>query len=123
MLIWLDTYAERLQGEGRDAKNARFTAKILHGVPGNPANCPESNNHDPTICEITVVDGRLGPVGPEVREFEVSGLKVVRSWLGYRMKKRGLRSKIRGSRRRAGFSPIPAKRFTVNDLQTMIAVG
>jgi len=27
-------------------------------------------------------------VAPEVWEFEVSGLKVVQSWLGYRMKKR-----------------------------------
>lgn len=33
-------------------------------------------------------DGRFGPVTPSVWEFEVSGLKVVQSWLGYRMKKR-----------------------------------
>ena len=33
-------------------------------------------------------DGRFGPVAPEVWAFEVSGLKVVQSWLGYRMKKR-----------------------------------
>jgi len=123
MLIWLDTYAERFQGEGRDAKNAPFTAKILHGASGNPANCPEANSHDPTIYEITVGDDRFGPVAPEVREFEVSDLRVVRSCLGYRMKKRELRSRVLGSRHRAGFSPIPAKRFTVNDLQTMIAVG
>ena len=37
--------------------------------------------------------------------------------------KRELRSRVLGSLHRAGFSPIPAKRFTVNDLQTMIAVG
>jgi hypothetical protein len=35
-----------------------------------------------------VGDGRFSPVAPEVWEFEVSGLKVVQSWLGYRMKKR-----------------------------------
>jgi len=35
-----------------------------------------------------VGDGRCGPVAPEVWEFEVSGLKAVQSWLGYRMKKR-----------------------------------
>lgn len=33
-------------------------------------------------------DGRFGPVVPDIWEFEVSGLKVVQSWLGYRMKKR-----------------------------------
>ena len=32
--------------------------------------------------------GRFGPVAPEVWNFEVSGLKVVESWLGYRMKRR-----------------------------------
>jgi hypothetical protein len=31
--------------------------------------------------------GAFAPVAPEVYEFEVSGLKVVQSWLGYRMKK------------------------------------
>jgi hypothetical protein len=30
----------------------------------------------------------FGPVAPEVWEFEISGLKAVQSWLGYRMKKR-----------------------------------
>jgi len=35
-----------------------------------------------------VGEGRFGPVALEVWEFEVSGLKVVQSWLGYRMKKR-----------------------------------
>jgi hypothetical protein len=35
-----------------------------------------------------VGNSRFGPVTPEVWEFEVSGLKVVQSWLGYRMKKR-----------------------------------
>ena len=32
--------------------------------------------------------GRFGPVSRALWEFEVSGLEVVRSWLGYRMKKR-----------------------------------
>ncbi|MGB2613364.1 MAG: type ISP restriction/modification enzyme, partial [Phycisphaerae bacterium] len=31
-------------------------------------------------------DGEFAPVAPEVYEFEVSGLKVVQSWLGYRKK-------------------------------------
>ena len=32
--------------------------------------------------------GCLQPVEPEVYEFEVSGLKVLQSWLGYRMRSR-----------------------------------
>lgn len=33
-------------------------------------------------------DGKFTPVAKEVWEFEVSGFKVVQSWLGYRMRER-----------------------------------
>jgi hypothetical protein len=87
-LIWLHTYAERFQGEGRGDEIPPGAAKIVKGVSDNPANYPEVYAYDPVTREITVGDGRFGPVAPEVWEFEVSGLKVVQSWLGYRMKKR-----------------------------------
>ena len=35
---------------------------------------------------LTVGNGSVGPVDPTVWEFEVSGLKVLQSWLGNRMK-------------------------------------
>ncbi len=35
---------------------------------------------------LHVGDGEFTPVAPEVYEFDVSGLKVVQSWLAYRMK-------------------------------------
>ena len=38
---------------------------------------------------LHVGDGQFAPVAPEVYEFEVSGLKVVQSWLKYRMKAGG----------------------------------
>jgi hypothetical protein len=60
--------------------------------PGNPgrftAHYPAEYGYDTAKQEIAVGDGRFGPVAPDVWEFEVSGLKVVQSWLGYRMKKR-----------------------------------
>ena len=49
---------------------------------------PEEFSYDSVEQEIAIGDGRFGPVAIEVWEFEVSGLKVVQSWLGYRMKKR-----------------------------------
>jgi hypothetical protein len=57
-------------------------------VSSAPAHYPTEYAYDPAKGEITVGDGRFGPVAPEVWDFEVSGLKVVQSWLGYRMKKR-----------------------------------
>ena len=63
-------------------------ATTINGVSSDPAHYPAEYGYDPARREIAVGDGRVGPVAPEVWEFEVSGLKVVRSWLGYRMKKR-----------------------------------
>jgi len=87
-LIWLHTYAERFQGPGRGDEVPQGTARIVKGVSSDPAHYPEKYSYDEDAHEIIVGDGRFGPVAPAIWEFEVSGLKVVQSWLGYRMKKR-----------------------------------
>lgn len=87
-LIWLHTYADRFRDESRGDEIPPGAAKAIKGVSDNPAMYPETFAYDPAICEIAVGDGRFGPVAPNVWEFEVSGLKVAQSWLGYRMKKR-----------------------------------
>ena len=63
-------------------------ATTIKGVSADPAQYPAEYVYDPATREIALGDGRFGPVTPEIWEFEVSGLKVVQSWLGYRMKKR-----------------------------------
>jgi len=87
-LIWLHTYAARFQDatQGDEVPNGKATT--IKGVSSAPAHYPAEYAYDPAKGEITVGDGRFGPVAPEVWDFEVSGLKVVQSWLGYRMKKR-----------------------------------
>lgn len=87
-LIWIHTYAERLRGEGRGDEIDPGSAKIIKAIPDQPDRYPETNTYDPEKKEISVGSGKIGPVPPEIWEFEVSGLKVVQSWLGYRMKKR-----------------------------------
>jgi hypothetical protein len=87
-LIWLHTYAERFRGDDRGDEVPIAKATTVKGVSSAPAHYPAEYAYDATKREITVGDGRFGPVAPEVWEFEVSGLKVVQSWLGYRMKKR-----------------------------------
>jgi hypothetical protein len=87
-LIWLHTYSERFRGDDRGDEVPAGAAKIIKGVSDSPTQYPETHSYDPATGEITVGNGRFGPVAPEVWEFEVSGLKVVQSWLGYRMKKR-----------------------------------
>lgn len=87
-LIWLHTYAERYQGEGRGQELPKGKATTIKGISSDPNHYPNEYRYDQTAREIIVGDGRFGPVVPAVWEFEVSGLKVVQSWLGYRMKKR-----------------------------------
>ncbi|MFM2273153.1 MAG: hypothetical protein RL702_2218 [Pseudomonadota bacterium] len=87
-LIWLHTYAERFRGDDRGDEVPAGSAKIIKGVSDSPIQYPESYSFDPDTGEITIGTGRIGPVSSEIWEFEVSGLKVVQSWLGYRMKKR-----------------------------------
>ncbi len=87
-LIWLHTYAERFRGKDRGDEVPKGTATTIKGVSADPAYYPVEHDYDEAKREIVVGDGRFGPVSPEVWEFEVSGLKVLQSWLGYRMKKR-----------------------------------
>jgi hypothetical protein len=87
-LIWLHTYAERYRDDDQGDEVPAGAAKIIKGVSDSPARYPEAYGFNPGKKEITVGDGRFGPVAPEIWGFEVSGLKVVQSWLGYRMKKR-----------------------------------
>ena len=87
-LIWLHTYAARFQDANQSDEVPIGKATTIKGVSSVPAHYPAEYAYDPVKREISVGDGRFGPVAPEVWDFEVSGLKVVQSWLGYRMKKR-----------------------------------
>ncbi|MGJ0390263.1 type ISP restriction/modification enzyme [Microbacterium sp. CGR1] len=49
---------------------------------------PERFGYDPASQTLAVGDGAIAPVSPEVWDFEVSGMKPVQKWLGYRMAKR-----------------------------------
>ena len=49
---------------------------------------PEDYDYNPESETLTVGTGAFAPVSEEAWNFEVSGLRVVRSWLGYRMKTR-----------------------------------
>lgn len=86
-LLWLHTYGERLVPKGkRPGQVPHGKAKCIHAVPGNPEGYPEDFHYHESTLTLQVGEGRFGPVASEVFEFEVSGLKVVQSWLKYRMK-------------------------------------
>jgi len=79
-LLWLHTWGERFAA-GQDLPSP--TAKEVSPVSGA---YPEKFKWDAGSQTLTVGNGSFGPVAREVWEFEVSGLKVLQSWLGYRLK-------------------------------------
>ena len=83
-LLWLHTYGERFfpteQTQGRVPPGA---AKCVEAIPGHS----EELIYTDSTQTLRISGGKFAPVAPEVYEFEVSGLKVVQSWLKYRMKK------------------------------------
>lgn len=86
-LLWLHTYGERLIPEGTTPGHVpRRAARCTVAVPPTPAGYPESFTFDEAARVLCVGAGEFAPVRREVFEFEVSGLKVVSSWLKYRMK-------------------------------------
>jgi hypothetical protein len=87
-LLWLHTYGERFVPKGKQSGHVpRGEAKCVKAVPGDPDGYPESFDYNDATRTLRVGDGKFTPVAREVFEFEVSGLKVVQSWLRYRMKK------------------------------------
>ena len=82
-LLWWHTWGERFAPEGHPSLPAG-QAKEVHPVEG----MPDDHDYDPESQTLTVGTGAFAPVSEEAWNFEVSGLRVLRSWLGYRMKNR-----------------------------------
>lgn len=88
-LIWLQTYGARMTDKNRTKDRIpKGSAKCLKAVPDAEGKYPNDFSYDKSEQMLYVGDGCFGPVSEEVYEFEVSGLKVVQSWLGYRMRER-----------------------------------
>jgi predicted helicase len=88
-LLWLHTYAERLQDK------AKGRGRYVPFVPGldwqepvrTMPETPKDLHYDAETQVLSVGDGRVGGVAPEVWDFEVSGMPVVKKWLAYRTQK------------------------------------
>ena len=87
-LLWLHTYGERFVPEGeRRGQVQHGAARCTKAVPGDADGYPEAFRYNDETQTLHVGAGEFAPVAPAVYGFEVSGLKVVQSWLRYRMKK------------------------------------
>ena len=89
-LLWLHTYGERFIPNGEQPGAVpQGAARCLKAVPDDPESYPKQFRHNGATQTLHLGQGEFAPVTPEVYDFEVSGLKVVQSWLKYRMKDGG----------------------------------
>ena len=88
-LLWLHTYGERLvPKDGQRGRVPVGTARCTVSVPGTTDSYPDSFTYAATTQTLYVGDGAFAPVARGIYDFEVSGLKVVQSWLNYRIRSR-----------------------------------
>lgn len=88
-LLWLHTYAERFrdEAEGRGAEVPQVEGvDWLRAVTTIPRDASEID-YDPESGVLTVGDGQVGGVRPDVWAYSVSGMQVLPKWLGYRTAK------------------------------------
>ena len=87
-LLWLHTYGERFVPDGgQHGRVPSGAARCTEAVPGDADGYPDTFSYAAATRTLHVGNGAFAPVEPEIYEFEVSGLKVVPSWLRYRMRK------------------------------------
>ena len=86
-LLWLHTFGQRFIPKGyHRGQIPRGKAKCVKPVEDDSGTYPEKYEYDMSKQTLYVGKGEFHPVISEVFMFEVSGLKVVQSWLNYRMK-------------------------------------
>lgn len=83
-LLYLHTYGERFGSVDDDGSVPQGKARCTKAV--SLADYPDGCDYDPKTETIRVGDGEFAPVKPEVWDYSVSGLQVVKSWLDYRQR-------------------------------------
>ncbi|MDE0620305.1 MAG: N-6 DNA methylase, partial [Bryobacterales bacterium] len=87
-LLWLHTYGERFVPTGMSPRQVQpGSSRCVVAVPSGSESYPDYYRYDPDTQTLHVGSGQFQPVPPEVFEFEVSGMRVVKSWIGYRIKR------------------------------------
>lgn len=91
-VLWLHTRGERYVNEtaGRPAGPPRLPSeerpKVLVAIPDTEDGMPEGLVYDEPTRALHLGAGRIGPVDPAVWTYEVSGMRILRKWVGYRQK-------------------------------------
>jgi len=95
-VVWLHTYGERFvdAAAGRPPGPPRIQSGDRPELPREGAistavgDLPDSMTYDPATRRLTIGNGFVDHVAPEVWLYEVSGKQVLRQWFSYRQRNR-----------------------------------
>ena len=82
-LLWWHTWGERFSPDDRRSLPPGSAVEVRPVV-----GMPNTYSYDSPSHTLTVGAGAFAPIAPEIWSFEVSGLKILDSWLGFRMQDR-----------------------------------
>ncbi|HMO57563.1 MAG TPA: hypothetical protein PKC19_09420 [Roseiflexaceae bacterium] len=92
-LIRVHTFGERdLEIDAPRGEVEAGRARSVKAISPAHQHYPRDYSYDASRKALRVGDGEFAPVEPDIWEYNVSGLNVVRSWLNYRKKEPGGRS-------------------------------
>lgn len=99
-------------GGGRGAI-PKGLARSTTAIGDRPEDYPNEYEYLEGSRTLRVGNGAISPVAPEVWAYEVSGLRVVESWLGYRMKDRK-------GKKTSPLDQIPPERWTAEFTEELL---
>lgn len=87
-IIFEQTWGERGAelNEFGQPSGRRYQGRASVGIPTPSQPYPDSWTYDEEAKQLHVGDGRFDNVSPRVAGYQVSGMNIVASWLGYRMR-------------------------------------
>lgn len=88
-VLWLHSYGERSTSKaaGRPPGPPRMVGnrpKVRVGIPDTEEGMPDRLNYDAATCTLFVGEGEIAPVAPEVFQYRVSGMLILKHWFDYR---------------------------------------
>ncbi|GHH18048.1 hypothetical protein GCM10017790_35740 [Amycolatopsis oliviviridis] len=90
-VVWLHTYGERYVDNSANRPNGllelveRTGPRVMIPIPDTSDEMPNDFFYEPESQTLHLGAGQISPISKAAFEYEVSGLKVVRKWIDYRL--------------------------------------
>lgn len=120
-VIWLHTYARRFTSPADDRPVGLpqdLRPGVISPIPGSVAGMPSSIAYSDESQALVLGSGLIGPVSRRAWDYEVSGMRVIKHWFGYR-------KRVPAGRKGSELDELVADRWTLamtESLRDLVAV-